>query len=90
MCGHSSGSPGGLWHFDGKEWKVVDIFNLLGEGGSYYAVHGSSEKDIWVVGGQLENFEKKFIILLLLGMTESNGKDTDWMRILNLFYIQFM
>ena len=66
MCGHSSGSPGGLWHFDGKEWKVVDIFNLLGEGGSYYAVHGLSEKDIWVVGGQLGNYEKRIYNPLII------------------------
>ncbi len=52
MCGHSSGSPGGLWHFDGNNWGVVDLFKEIGHAARLTGVHGTNSNNVWVVGYQ--------------------------------------
>jgi hypothetical protein len=39
-----------MWHYNGKTWKVVDIYNSAGSNGNLSAVHGSSSTNIWAVG----------------------------------------
>lgn len=55
ICGHNSGSQiyegnGNMWHYDGNEWRVVDIRNSAGWNGNLITVHGSSADNIWAVG----------------------------------------
>lgn len=50
MCGHSSGPPGGLWHYDGSDWRVIDLFEEIGHSASLTGVSGTSAQNVWVVG----------------------------------------
>lgn len=55
ICGHNSGSdiyPGNgyMWHYDGKEWNVVDIYNSASWFGNLTSIHGSSSTNVWTVG----------------------------------------
>lgn len=54
LVGHSSGGQiyegdGGMWHFNGKNWEVVRLLQLVG-GGKLYDIDGSSSENIWAVG----------------------------------------
>lgn len=52
ICGHSSASPGGLWHYDGNKWEVIDLFKEIGYGANLTGVHGTTAQNVWVVGYQ--------------------------------------
>ncbi|MCP5061167.1 MAG: hypothetical protein GY936_01720, partial [Ignavibacteriae bacterium] len=49
-CGHVSGSLGDLWHYDGKQWEVVDYSKDWEGRGFLQRVHGTSDDNVWVVG----------------------------------------
>jgi hypothetical protein len=53
ITGHNSTPGGDLWHFDGIEWREIDLKQKLG----IYAygpqkVFGFSQNNVWVVGDQ--------------------------------------
>ena len=48
--GHSSGSSGGLWHYDGKDFSVVTLPEIRSPDAN--AIYGFVSNDIWAVGSK--------------------------------------
>jgi len=57
MCGHASSSPGNLWHYDGTKWLAIDLWDKIGESANLTSVHGTSWKNVWVVGYQTRGID---------------------------------
>ncbi|MCL6097405.1 MAG: hypothetical protein M1391_02375 [Bacteroidetes bacterium] len=52
-CGHCDDSRGSFWHYDGKKWDSINLFNYIAQGSlTLQKITGSSDNDFWVVGGR--------------------------------------
>ncbi|HUU01183.1 MAG TPA: hypothetical protein VM425_07090, partial [Myxococcota bacterium] len=65
---------GEIYHYDGQEWSQVDV----GEKEPFYAMDGSSDLDIFVVGGRYDDYDEPSTTVLHFDGKEWTEMDSDF------------
>ena len=51
--GHNESNRGQFWHYDGKKWECIDLFQYVEQSSwSLVKVFGFGPNDFWVIGGR--------------------------------------
>ncbi len=91
--GHNDRAVGQIWHWNGMEWKSlvndsgpIDPYYI--RGGSFNQVFGTSENDVWIVGGNVRGKYPDFIrqeLILHYNGAEWIKKEFDGFTVLSVW-----